>query len=171
MTRIKEGGSEEDALAVLSWVYHARRPLTMDELREALSVDPGQKSFHTSHLPIAQKLIEICEGLVICLPNGIVQFAHVTIQDFLRLHCQSQLLSNADIATTCLTYYGFKDFDAADFRTGRDIWNEYKLMSYVSEYWADHTRGVERDPDIQKIFFSLLDPKESRARDPGARIR
>jgi hypothetical protein len=153
MERIKQGGSEEDAIAVLSWVHRALRLLTMDELREALSVNLGQKSLKSSRLPIAHKLIDICEGLVICLPNGIVQFAHITVQEFLQLHCQSQLLSNAYIARICLTYFGFKEFNAVGVR------GTHQFMRYVEEYLGDHTRGVERDPDVQKTFFSVFRPK------------
>jgi hypothetical protein len=173
IVRIKERDPEGNALAVLSWIYRAYRPLTMKELREALSVSPGQKTFNEALLPDAQKLIEICEGLVICVPVGTfqfehfpvlsafctVQFAHFTVQEFLQLHCNSQLLPHAEIAMTCWTYLGFEELVCSAYTAG---WAG-RFGCYATRYCVDHTRGeAENDPEIQKVFLSYFENKNKR---------
>jgi hypothetical protein len=155
LSRIAEKDPERNAFAVLSWVYRARRPLTMNELREALSVSPGQKTFNEALLPDAQKLIEICEGLVICIPDGTVQFAHFTVQEFLHLHCNSKLLPEAELATTCLTYLGFQEFDTID-HGDTALWAS-RFGRYAIHHWSKHTRGeAEKEPEVQQAVFSYF---------------
>ena len=55
---------QEFVLKVLSWIYHARRPLRMGELREAVNVEIGDKVLNRN-LTSADALIESCQGLVI----------------------------------------------------------------------------------------------------------
>jgi hypothetical protein len=156
MDRIVEKDPEKNAFAVLSWIYRARRPLTMNELREALSISPGQKTFNEVLLPDAQQLIEICEGLVICIPDGTVQFAHFTVQEYLHLHCNSKLLPEAELAKTCLTYLGFEEFETIrDADTA--LWAS-RFGRYAIRHWVDHTRGeAEKEPEVQKAVLSYFE--------------
>ena len=55
---------EEFVFKVLSWIYHARHPLSMSELREALNIEPGDKTLNRN-LISAEALVESCQGLVI----------------------------------------------------------------------------------------------------------
>ena len=55
---------EEFVFKVLSWIYHARRPLRMSELREAVKIEPGDKTLNRN-LISAEALVESCQGLVI----------------------------------------------------------------------------------------------------------
>jgi hypothetical protein len=75
-----------------------------------LTLDPN--------LPQPQILIDICHGLVVHRSDGILQFAHFTVQEYLQSHCSSQLLSNVDIAHTCITYLLLDKFER---RLGRTI--------------------------------------------------
>jgi hypothetical protein len=160
MDRIAEKDPEKNAFAVLSWIYRARRPLTMNELREALSISPGQKTFNDTLLPDAQKLIEICEGLVLCGPDGIVQFAHFTVQEYLHLHCNSKLLPEAELAKTCLTYLGFEEFDR--IYDGDIAWRASSFGRYAMYHWVKHTRGeAEKEHEVQKAFLSLFENEKT----------
>ena len=83
----------------------------MDELCESKPIERGQTYFNKTHLPNGQLLIDICEGLVTQVPDGVVQFAHFTVREYLKSHYENRLLSHADIEWTCLTCVAFKEFD------------------------------------------------------------
>ncbi|KAI3573042.1 ankyrin repeat protein [Fusarium oxysporum f. sp. albedinis] len=71
---------------VFRWVAAAKRPLTLDEIREAVSIDVGQPYLKTERLvremsPIVlwcENLLQVTEGQ----PQSL-QFAHSTIHDFI----------------------------------------------------------------------------------------
>jgi hypothetical protein len=67
MKRI-EGQVEGDrtlAEQVLSWTIHARRQLSLEELRHALAVSPGMTEMDTDGLVDETILTSVCAGLVV----------------------------------------------------------------------------------------------------------
>jgi hypothetical protein len=114
------------ALEVLSWLFYAKRPIHMRELREALTVEKGERCHEEEDLPNPDKLIDVCEGLVAYDErSGIVRFAHYTVQEFLREPSTiGRLCRIVDIATSCLTYMMHDVFNR-DW-TSRDDWLMFK---------------------------------------------
>ena len=53
------------AFKILSWVYQAKRPLFMDELREAISVEEGDTDIQTEELTSGDDILECCRGLIV----------------------------------------------------------------------------------------------------------
>jgi hypothetical protein len=159
MKRIESRKSKQ-ALAVLSWVYRARRPLRMEELREALSVKSKQKDLlKEALLPRSQVLIQICEGLI-HETDGVIQFAHFTVPEFFKSKYEEPLLSDTVIGLTCLTYLGFNVFkepcrDDESLRERCELL--YKFSGYAASHWADHIRGeAEEKVEIQNAIFETF---------------
>src|SRR5256885_10560565 len=60
----QEEGFRELARRVLSWLIHAKRPLTATELQYALAVRVGMKELDKDFVPEVEVLLSICAGLV-----------------------------------------------------------------------------------------------------------
>src|ERR1700737_5246215 len=66
MKRINDQDEELQELAkkVLSWVTHAKRPLTIIELQHALAVKDGTVELDKDFVPEVEDLVSFCAGLV-----------------------------------------------------------------------------------------------------------
>ncbi|KAL8880401.1 MAG: hypothetical protein Q9198_002182 [Flavoplaca austrocitrina] len=106
---------------IFMWIRSARRPLTVEEVREAAGFKPGQKSWDPDVLPDVDLMIEACKGLVVWdREDGMVRFAHHTVQQFLlsdpeTTHESGLKTSNHEaenyVGEVCLTYLLFSDFE------------------------------------------------------------
>ncbi|KFA49754.1 hypothetical protein S40293_01442 [Stachybotrys chartarum IBT 40293] len=113
------------AQKVFRWVAAAKQPLTLDELREAVSIEIGQDYSRPERLVHGMnRIILWCENLVQVSEEGtqLVQFAHSTIRDFLvRGTLSVQLMAfHIDLEEVdhyageiCITYLHFNDFKTA----------------------------------------------------------
>ncbi|KFA76627.1 hypothetical protein S40288_05971 [Stachybotrys chartarum IBT 40288] len=110
------------AQKVFQWVAVAKQPLTLDELREAVSIEIGQEFSRPERLVHGMnRIILWCENLIQVAEEGtqLVQFAHSTIRDFMvRGTLPRQLMAfhidmkEADhfAGEICITYLHFNDF-------------------------------------------------------------
>ena len=80
--RIEKAGSKSTAIKILSWLFHARRPIHMDEVREIVSVRIQDSDLVTDFLDRKDLLIQSCQGLVAFDErSGILRFTHYTVQE------------------------------------------------------------------------------------------
>jgi hypothetical protein len=120
--KIVREGSAEIAEKIFQWVAAAKRPLKLEELREAIAVEIGDRNFHQDRLVNdADRMIPCCGSLVISDEEDLqVQFVHHTVKEFLlsqhyteetkRFHFQ--LLQVDHFAgEICVTYLSFSDFE------------------------------------------------------------
>ena len=54
------------AFKILAWVFYAKRPLHMEELREAICVEEGDKDLQVESLTPSEEILECCQGLIVC---------------------------------------------------------------------------------------------------------
>src|SRR5271169_6309495 len=86
LTRIKAAGSSTSDIAIqtLTWIFHAERPLQMDELLEALCVKEWQADIDHDRKFNAVDIVRMCQSLVVHEESsGVVRFIHPTVQEFL----------------------------------------------------------------------------------------
>jgi hypothetical protein len=62
--RNQEQGIRELANKVLFWIVYAKRPLTTEELRHALAVEPGTCKLDKTNLCPVKDMVSSCAGLV-----------------------------------------------------------------------------------------------------------
>lgn len=168
LERINRNNSIGLVRKILSWLFHARRPMRMSELREALSVQRGDKRIYNEYLIESKVLIECCENLVE-LDSGseIVRFTHYTVEEFLQKNSVISLLSVVEIARTCWTYLNFEEAASED-GLWEDVgwWEDVDIpprsfQSYAVQFWAEHTRGDgEDDEEIQECLEVLLSDRK-----------
>ena len=85
LSRIIKDGNQKLANQIFRWVAAAKRPLRLEELREAIAVVPGDEFLDRERLVNnADSLVPSCGGLLVSDDEDIVvQFVHHTVQEFL----------------------------------------------------------------------------------------
>ncbi|KAJ7835018.1 hypothetical protein B0H14DRAFT_2450271 [Mycena olivaceomarginata] len=138
----------EIALRVLTWVSNAKRPLSVRELQEALSVEQDDKNFDSDNILDTDIILSVCAGLVIIdEDNHVFRLVHYTAQEYLD-HVQPTQFPKAqvDITATCLTYLSLDTW--TDFRADfpQELLQAHPFISYAEEYCLVHARG---SPELQ----------------------
>ncbi|KAE8454213.1 hypothetical protein EG329_005138 [Mollisiaceae sp. DMI_Dod_QoI] len=140
--RIMRRGSAKIAGRIFQWVAAAKRALTLDELREALSYEPGTPYSIAGKRPNGlERITTWCENLVqLDKELQIVQFAHRSVLlHFLQQPSDSSLqsfhinLEEADhfAGEICITY-----LNSNEFKTGL-IRNPPALPTQLPDYIID----------------------------------
>jgi len=155
----------EYVFKILSWIYHATRPLRMDELREAIVVEPEDTTLKRDFLPSPDMVIECCEGLVVWERGWLidaVRFSHSTVRDFVF---NEGLLPLNYITRICLTYLSFEDFEVPlDDEVFRERVDKYKFVYFAASNWDIYIKGegVEADEKVQIAFWRLVASRTKR---------
>ena len=107
---------------IFKWVICAERPLTIDELTEAIAIDNTDQYWDPDKMSAdGERLIRYCGSLVTFdKEDGAVRLAHYTVQQFLLLNPTDTSLASfhIDLSTAtlqlgeaCITYLSFSDFE------------------------------------------------------------
>lgn len=174
-------GSAVIAERVFTWIYYARRPLRMDELRHAVSIEEEDNSLQQDIITdrSAVNILRCCQGLVRHNKvTGFVECIHHTVRDYLAKYVLPELY----VARVCLTYLNFSRFKQKFVLTNGEvvtqkfvilnsdtvsidipITEEYALALYAGEHWMSHCKGCsEDDPTVQKLFLSIMASSNNR---------
>lgn len=114
-------GQIEITIKIFQWVVHARRPLTIGELEEAVSIKKEQRSWKSPSTKFwPSRLSKLCSNLIIVDEfDGTVSPAHHSVLSFLESTSNIQSfkdfydrIHNAEsyLGATCRTYLSFLDF-------------------------------------------------------------
>ena len=143
------------------WVSYSKRPLSPDELQQALGVKPGRKSLDGNLRRPHKTLVDVCAGLVIVEEeSNTVRLIHYTLQEFLQSHLGRLSNPNIHIAQACCNYLLLDDFN-------RDVKSFYELerlrqgmpfLSYAANHWGHHlsAESCESAETAQGGMFELL---------------
>jgi hypothetical protein len=119
--RINRAGTAKSAQKIFRWVAAAKRPLSLEELREAIAIRPCQPSLTSEALEKDINQLVLYCGNLILFDEGdqVVQFAHHTVRLFLLEESRNPSLddfhfqlqhANHDAGGICVTYLNFIDF-------------------------------------------------------------
>ena len=169
MERINAQHPDQAALArkVISWVFHASRPLTMLELQHALAVETDDSDLDADNIPEEGLLLSVCNGLVTYEKEGsILALVHYTFQQYLEQKAETIFPeAQVEIVRTCLTYLSFDEFERGpcgednDFRARLERW---PLLIYAVPKWGQHARqGAEEACSDLILSFLSQDAKLS----------
>ena len=165
-------GQEEDfrelAKQVLSWVTHAKRPLTTVELQHALAVRDGAVELDEDFVPEVEDLVSVCAGLIIVdEQSDIIRWVHYTTQEYFERtwtlwvpHVQ------VSIASVCLSYLSFRTFETGFCPTDEEFEARLQLnplYSYAARNWGHHACAA-----LTKVEQLILDLLESEAKVSGS---
>ncbi|KAL7907040.1 ankyrin repeat-containing domain protein [Trichoderma velutinum] len=145
MDRINQQVSSRSDLAIkaLSWITHARRPLSVFELQHALGVEVGEDEFDEENVPQVEDIVSTAVGLVtIDEESKIIRLVHYTAQEFFE-RTKEEWLPDAEtyIADICSTYLSYSIFENSCYRYEckfeRGV-KSYKLYRYAVLNWRHH---------------------------------
>ncbi|KAF4336873.1 hypothetical protein FBEOM_9253 [Fusarium beomiforme] len=130
LSRILRRRNEDIAKTIFSWTKAAVEPLTLSQLREALSIKMGQHTLHEEDLILGiERIPRWCESLVyVEETDDTVHFSHQSIQEFLltpdfsqfqALHLDAQECDRM-AGMICITYINLSNFQSAVCNTEHD---------------------------------------------------
>jgi len=171
MARIRNQGEEDSLLArqILTWLYYARRPLSLLELKHALATglaykeEPDLEDFDEEYLLDDDRIGSLCAGIVIHhAQSNTVAFVHYTTKEYfnrkLEFERQQDCTSDASVlhtetylAETCLVYLMYDHDDVAqDFF--ENLSNAGRYLDF-GHFCREHT---ERELSIRKWSHDFL---------------
>jgi hypothetical protein len=154
--------SGDAGMRILTWIFHAARPLQMVELRVALDVEDGYSNLDDEPQFSNDDILEMCQSLVVYEESsGVVRFVHPSVQEFLNT-CN---LSAIHLARTCLTILENNSFDdtCLDWGSMESRLKRNMFCRYFVQFWGFHVRGeAETLPDIQETVIRLLSSEGKR---------
>ncbi|CAI6270740.1 unnamed protein product [Periconia digitata] len=195
LERIAErtGDQAERAKKTFQWVIYSKRPLSIRELEEAVSISEGQKSWTRSSFKLdLPKLARLCGNLIeFDEANGTVSLSHHTVEAFLQDYNNGQEAAKFAIeeasteqylADVCLTYLSFTDFHQAITRTS-DTTNLHSMNhparivgtmapSLVRPFTAFNAlrsrrdRKVHQPVDLVNVLRAELNAHQAKKMDP-----
>jgi hypothetical protein len=159
--RIRSQNKEDVDLAqrVLSWISFALRPLTVAEIRHAISVQPDQTLIDKDNLIDEEILVSVCAGLVVIdQESEVIRLIHYTTQDYFDCNRQTQFPDGQiNITKSCLTYLSFEVFRSGYCNDDKQMEVQLQknpLFQYAAQNWGNHARGgAESMLQIQILEF------------------
>jgi hypothetical protein len=159
------GGNDKDiAFRVLAWIFLSLRPLTMDELLEALAVGAEDDSSDEEDSELANveediqdidwhqdnpnvlsyaklrpdQVVDCCKSLIqYDETSGLVRPIHYTLQEYYTRYLQSKLPSEGYLAKTCLLYLRMKCFQGLSFLDENLVMNKVDQLYKFRRYALD----------------------------------
>ncbi|KAJ7166318.1 ankyrin repeat-containing domain protein [Mycena crocata] len=145
------------ALQALTWISKAVRPLSINELQEALAIQPGNRVLDRDSLPDIDIVISVCAGLVVVDETKIVRLIHHTAQSYFDDNPQHPFpRAHIDLATVCLSYLSLDVFVQP-----QQEGTQYHLLGYAARYWAEHAHG-EPESELQDTILEFLSCQRRR---------
>lgn len=155
MHMIANSGRSEWAFRIISWVFHAQRPLGAKELTEAIAAQTQRNSncLNMDYAPSdIQTVISYCSGLVVMSPiSEKIEFVHLTAYQYFEGYRHEHPWieeSRKEISIACLKYLSFDPFAAKLDHTS--------FLDYAVHFWADHIKLVETDREVREVARSFL---------------
>ncbi|KAL9045843.1 MAG: hypothetical protein Q9214_001186 [Letrouitia sp. 1 TL-2023] len=166
MLRIENQDDDDKKLAkkVLYWISFAVRPLLLDELRDAVAVEPDMRHLDEDDRHDEGLLTSVCAGLVVVdQTSQIVRLCHYSTEEYLN-HTRTRKFPEAqlNITKTCLTYLQFHEFARGPLTEDEAFSRikEYPLLSYAAINWGKHLQGPSEQL-VQEIVLKFLNSENS----------
>ena len=81
------------AYRMLLWLSQARRPLSREELSQAVAVDVGDVNLIKKKMPKEGVMTRVCMGLVVVdRDTSIIRLVHFSVQEYLRKYLEESKL-------------------------------------------------------------------------------
>ena len=178
LRRVQESNHDVQVMVQrsLRWIAHARRPLDVTGLCEAISIDPGDTFINREGIPAVEEILRCCSSLVRKSADGYsLEFAHFTVEEYLQkldqvadnefgvYHIKYQPCQ-IELAEACLTYLNLGDFgqvDLTDEEAQTRRMKDYALRSYAVRLWLYHARENMANERIFHLVQQLFCPSKS----------
>ncbi|KAK8054923.1 hypothetical protein PG993_000150 [Apiospora rasikravindrae] len=145
----------EKARAIIGWIACAPTPLTVQEMKQALSIDTDRPT-RSGRLLGNLDIVEIC-GPIVEVVDEYARFVHFTVKEYMFSPKVSGFikldLAALDLASRCITYLcqPHHDLDLADDQFYEHIANgDYVLDWFASNMWDHLTQYYLAKTDVEE---------------------
>jgi ankyrin repeat protein len=148
MDRIQcqRGDLPRDAILILSWIVFAKRPIMAIELQHALAIEIGTNTLDEENIPTIDHIVKACAPLVtVDKESKIIRLVHYTTQEYFERTKKWFQDTEAEIATTCVTYLSFSVFESGFCQTDDELEQRLgtnPLYDYAAHNWGHHARAA-----------------------------
>ncbi|KAL8754351.1 MAG: hypothetical protein Q9184_005137 [Pyrenodesmia sp. 2 TL-2023] len=157
------------ALSCLMWVSHAKRPMTFEELCDALAITTKQELnfVDSTFRPAQRRLINACHGLItVDEKSQAVRLVHFSVYEYL---CRSEphAFPEAEqaLARLCIRYQLFEPFVSGCCSSEDEIierLKKYPLLAYAARNWGTHVANGG-DPGVNQLALEFLQARKPLA--------
>lgn len=150
------------AMKTLTWLAHAKRPMLVKELCQALTISPGDSCLRDINLVQPNSILDSCLGLVVIdHASSVISLRHSSIGEFLRYQSDIQGYTNDHyLVRTCLTSLLFGHFDNDNF-TGEEMavqLQPFPFLKYAAQFWGHHALGCPNG-EYKDLIVRFLDDR------------
>jgi len=162
-------GRKRLGMNTLMWISHARRPLRVMELGEALAINlkPGQTFSNRKYWQSQEMMVTSCLGLVtVDKESSIIRLVHYSVQEYFREH-QNRIFpfgerTIAENLTTFLLYDTFALGSRQNEPEIQALMVTQPFASYAARFWGDHVR-IASNESVNTLALKLLRAAPQRA--------
>ena len=159
-------GQDTLGMATIMWIAHARRPLHVTELSEALAIKPGSTSLKPRFRPSQKRMVDCCMGLVtVDEKSSVIRLVHFSVQEYLHQYQEGLFAqSETTIAEACITYLLFEPFAGGPRRKEADIVemiSKNAFVRYAAHNWGYHVRSAGNNI-VDKLALAFLQAEAQR---------
>jgi Ankyrin repeats (3 copies) len=147
------------AYRMLLWLSQARRPLSLQELSQAVAVDVGEVYLNKKKTPKEGIMTRVCMGLVVVdRDTSVIRLVHFSMQEYLHTHFERSesgliFVEKDMIVKTCLTILLFDEFGKGECKSDAEFElrvQEYPVFFYAAANWTYHA-GSEGNDEIRPL--------------------
>lgn len=154
--RMQAKNCEVLAIKVLSWLVKARRTLTVEDIRVAVSIEPGLYELDQFDLPDCTTLLDVCAGLIVVDQSNSIKLAHYTVHEYLLKKLIIPDDADFMVAMACTTFLSFDIFSNSKYLTAEI--NSHPFFSYAVENLSVHLHEVCEDLTTDTVMDFLGKP-------------
>lgn len=142
------------AQKLFKWVTVAKRPLHVEELKEAVAFEPNDQSWNLDKIPHEDLMFESCRGLIIKDEDDeTAHFAHHTVRQYLTGRLTTVVdqfgtwIESAEnlAGQTCIAYLSFSDFETQITSTRSTVRLEQKgVLESGGPLWIPSILGIRK---------------------------
>lgn len=159
-------GQNTLGMNTLMWLAHAKRPLLVAELSEAIAIRPGSTSLNSKFRPSQKRMVGCCLGLAtVDEKSAVIRLMHHSVQEYLHKY-RSRVFDTGehDIAQKCITYLLFEPFALGPRQSSAEIAelvSHHIFVSYAARHWGEHVLAAN-DVEVDALALQFLQAEAQR---------
>lgn len=145
----------------LKWVMCCERPLGIEMMVKAVSYYDCEGNIDEQ--VTLEYILDICSNFIIVDHNDMVQFAHLSVREYLMNDTKlnyTNIRANMEVAKTTLVYLNACSTASAGFSSDAKNYKKDDLLEYSILYWPRHCRWMllqgEKDTSLHKLLNEFL---------------
>ena len=147
---------------VLLWIIYSYKPLTFEELQQAIVAMGENNGVDPDELLDIETLLSVTAGLVTIDSTHTMRLIHLTAQAYFNLYAGKWFpTAEMDIARAIMNYLSFEAIskpclghrDGPEFEARK---RSHPFLLYAAIHWGDHVRRVIHEPIIQAKVLQFV---------------